>query len=140
MKTKKILFGMAALMLVILALSSFTKDRSDFQKFFQRSPEMRANVVSEIMKNKLSLNNKQFDKVYQVNLKYAKLSQPYLQEENSGLENKDKLIEINNNRREELKAILTPEQLKQASSIRKQWIKRLEIVLEQLKQNDISNE
>jgi len=137
MKTKKKLVGAGALILGIVILSSFTMGRADFHKFFQRSPEKRANVITEVMKNKLSLSNEQSEKAYEINLKYAKLSQPFIKNEDSLSENKDKLMEINIERKEELKAILTPEQLKQADSIRKQWISRLEKILAQLKENDI---
>lgn len=138
MKTRKILFGIAAI-LGLFALSSFTMKKAEMHKFFQRTPETRASVVTEIMKNKLSLDDTQFNRAYQINLKYARLSDPYLKDENSASENKDKLMEINKERKEELKAILTPEQIKQAESIRKQWISRLEKILAQLKENDHSN-
>lgn len=140
MKTKNKIFGALMIALGIIILNSFTIDRADQHKLFQLKPETRANLVTQIMRNKLAMNDNQFDKAYQINLKYAKLSQPYLKDENSLFENKEKLMEINTKRKEELKAILSPEQIEQAESIRKQWIDRLETVLEQLKQNSISNQ
>lgn len=138
MKTRKILFSIVTVIGVI-GLTSFTLRKADLHKFFQRTPEARANMITEIMKSKLSLTDDQFEKAYQINLKYAQLSQSYLESENSMTENKDKLVGINQDRKKELRAILTPEQLKQAEVIRKQWISRLETVLKQLKENDLSN-
>lgn len=139
MKTRKILFGTLAIVLGMVILSSFTMNKADLHKLFQRKPETRANVITEIMRNKLAMDDDQFDRAYQINLKYARLSEPYLKDENSASENKDKLVEINQERKKELQAILTPEQLKLAETIRKQWISRLETLLEQLKDNDLSN-
>lgn len=138
MKARRFLFGVVAIVGVI-ALSSFTMNKADLHKLFQRKPETRANVITEIMRNKLAMDDDQFDRAYQINLKYARLSEPYLNDENSASENKDKLVEINQERKKELQAILTPEQLKQAEAIRKQWISRLEKLLKQLKDNDLSN-
>jgi hypothetical protein len=139
MKTRKILFGTVAIVLGMVILSSFTMNKADLHKLFQRKPETRANVITEIMRNKLAMDDDQFDRAYQINLKYARLSEPYLKDKNSASENKDKLVEINQERKKELQAILTPEQLKLAETIRKQWISRLETLLEQLKDNDLSN-
>jgi hypothetical protein len=116
--------------------SSFSLNREQLQRFFQRSPETRANMITGVMKSKLDLTDDQFEKAYLVNLKYAKLSDPYLSSEDSARKNREKLVGINKQRKEELKAILTPEQIEKAESIRKQWIDRLETILNQLRDDE----
>ncbi|MEN6617967.1 MAG: hypothetical protein ABFC28_00475 [Rikenellaceae bacterium] len=140
MKARNILYATFAIQ-AIFTLSSFIVGKpADLHKFIQRSPEARANLISTMMKNKLSMDEIQFEMAYKINLKYAKLVQPYLENENSIQQNKEKLIEINTNRFDELKAILTPEQLTQVALIRRQWIKRLEIILTRLKENNFTNQ
>lgn len=136
MKTKNIFFGTAAL-LVIITFSSFAQGRQDdFRELFKKSPETRAQVVTMAMKNKLDMDEAQAEKALQVNLKYAKLSQPYLKGKDAATKNTAELLALNQKRSAELKAILTPEQIKKAEDIRKKWINRLETILTHLKENN----
>jgi len=136
MKTKNIFIGTAAL-LVIITFSSFAQGRQDgFRELFRKSPETRAQVVTMAMKNKLDMDETQAEKALQVNLKYAKLSQPYLKVEGVAMENTVELLTLNQKRSAELKAILTPEQITKAEDIRAKWINRLETILAHLKENN----
>lgn len=140
MKTKRILH-IAIALVTLTSLSSFLPDKNtDWQKFFQRSPETRANMITMVMKNSLDLSEEQVEKAYRINLKYAQLNQPYLKNKDNLHEVSDKIEELNNNRKDELKNILTPAQIKKAEDIRLQWIRRLEIILNRLKENDFTNQ
>ncbi len=140
MKTKKVFLATTAL-LAIIVLSSFVAGvRNGFPRFLGRSPETRANIVTGIMKNKLSLNESQVEKTYQVNLKYAKMFQPYIGSEEISSETKDKLIKLNTERKKELMILLTPEQTEEVKVIRKKVIERLEAILEHMKANDVSSQ
>ncbi|MBG0780860.1 MAG: hypothetical protein H0S84_01180 [Bacteroidales bacterium] len=136
MKIKNIFIGTAAL-LVIITFSSFAQDRQDgFRELFRKSPETRAQVVTMIMKNRLDMDEAQAEKSLQINLKYAKLSQPYLKVDGGAMENTAELVTLNQKRSIELKAILTPEQIKKTEDIRAKWINRLETILAHLKENN----
>ncbi len=136
MKTKNIFIGTAAL-LVMITLSSFAQGRQDgFRELFRKSPETRAQVITMVMKNKLDMEEVQAERALQVNLKYAKLSQSYLKVEGVVMENTDELLTLNQKRSAELKAILTPEQIKKTEDIRAKLIIRLETIMAHLKENN----
>ena len=136
MKIKNIFIGTGAL-LVIITFSSFAQSRQDgFRELFRKSPETRAQVITMVMKNKLDMEEVQAERALQVNLKYAKLSQPYLKVEGMAMENTGELLALNQKRSAELKAILTPEQIKKTEDIRAKWINRLETILAHLKENN----
>ncbi|HCW93447.1 MAG TPA: hypothetical protein DHM44_07175 [Flexistipes sinusarabici] len=136
MKTRNIFIETAAL-LVIITLSSFAQGRQDgFRELFRKSPETRAQVFTLFMKNKLDMDETQAEKAFPVNLKYAKLSQPYLKKEGITAENIAELLALNQKRSAELKKLLTPKQITKAEEIRAKWINRLEIILAHLKEYD----
>ncbi len=109
---------------------AFVPGRQDgFRELFRRSPETRAQVVTMVMENRLDMDKAQAEKSLQINLKYAKLSQPYLKEDGVTMENTGELVTLNQKRSDELKSILTPEQIKKAKEIREKWINQLETVL-----------
>jgi len=136
MKTKNIFIGTAAL-LVMITFSSFAQGRQDgFRELFRKSPETRAQVITMVMKNKLDMEEVQAERALQVNLKYAKLSQSYLKLEGVVMENTDELLTLNQKRSAELKAILTPEQIKKTEDIRAKLINRLETIMAHLKENN----
>jgi len=135
MKTKHFFTGMLAL-LAIVVLSSFMAAKGlDPQRFFQRSPETRANVITTVMKNRLDLNDDQAEKAYAINLRYAQLNQKFI-ENNPDLEIQPEMVALNKQRKDELKALLTPEQEEKAEALRDKLINRLEFVLKQLKENN----
>ncbi|RKD92045.1 hypothetical protein [Mangrovibacterium diazotrophicum] len=135
MKTKHFFTGMLAL-LAIVVLSSFMAAKGlDPQRFFQRSPETRANVITTVMKNRLDLDDDQAEKAYAINLRYAQLNQKFI-ENNPDLEIQPEMVALNKQRKDELKALLTPEQEEKAEALRDKLINRLEFVLKQLKENN----
>jgi hypothetical protein len=136
MKTRNILI-IGVLLLVVVTLSSFVAGgKPALRELWAQNPEARANAVTSFMRNRLSMDDAQFDKAYQVNLKYARMVQPYLKNEQSIRENKEALKGINRQRNAELKTILTPEQVEKAKEIKKQMIAQFEMVLEEMKSND----
>ena len=136
MRTKSIFIGTIALLSAILLSSFIQGGQYDLRGVFRKNPEARAQVVTTVMKNRLNMDDKQADKAFQVNLKYAKLSQPYLKVEGVTMENTGELLALNQKRSAELKAILTSEQIKKAEDLRKEWINRLETILGHLKENN----
>lgn len=135
---RKKLTGTAALLILIVFSSlAFAPGRQDgFRELFRRSPETRAQVVTMVMENKLDMDKAQAEKALQINVEYAKLSQPYLKKNGVTMENTGELLTLNQKRSDELKAILTPEQLKKAEEIREKWIHQLETILTHLKENN----
>ncbi len=138
MRIKNLLTVTAALLILIMFSSfAFAPGRQDgFRELFRRSPETRAQVVTMVMENRLDMDKAQAEKSLQINLKYAKLSQPYLKKDGVTMENTGELLAINQKRSDELKAILTLEQIKKAEDIQEKWINRLETILVHLKENN----
>lgn len=140
MKESRSILGVLAVLLVAVTLSSFIPAQpAGLRKFLHRSPETRANIITTIMENQLDLDKQQVEKAYQINLKYAEMIQPYLKDKEVAPKSKEVLINLNQKRVEELKALLTPPQHEKVRKIREEWIERLETILSQLKKNDISN-
>lgn len=139
MKTRNMLL-ITVVLLGTIALSSFILEpQAGFHKFISQKPETRAERITTVLKNKLSLNDVQTEKAYAINLRYAQLNQPYLKEANDDFQISQEMIDLNTHRRDELKAILTPEQVEKAEQIRQKMITRLELLLAQLKENDSNN-
>jgi len=136
MKTKSIFIGTVALLSVILLSSFMQGGQYNLRGVFRKNPEARAQVVTMVMKNRLNMDEAQAEKALQVNLKYAKLSQPYLKGEDAATENTGELLALNQKRSVELKVILTPEQVKLVEGLRKEWINRLETILAHLKETN----
>jgi hypothetical protein len=137
MMRKKLTGTAALLILIVFSSLAFAPGRQDgFRELFRRSPETRAHVVTMVMENRLDMDKAQAEKALQINVKYAKLSQPYLKKDGVTMENTGELLTLNQKRSDELKAILTPEQLKKAEEIREKWIHQLETILTHLKENN----
>ena len=137
MKIQNILLSTLALVSVLLLSSFWSGNQADFRKALKRSPETRANAITEIMKRKLDLSDPQAEKAYQINLKYAQELQPFVEAANKQSWHSEEAETLNKERKEELLAILTPAQIEKATQIRKQWIARLEYTLKKLKEEDI---
>lgn len=142
MKAKGILivWSLVAVMTFLTFSGFIPGTKGSFPKFFQRSPETRANMLTMVMQNRLNLDEKQSEKAYRVNLKYAQMIQPYLEKGEQVPALNNELMALNQKRKDELKSILTEDQLKEADSIRQQWISRLEIILKQMKENQFSRQ
>ncbi len=132
MKAKQIVIGASAVLAIII-LSSFVAGRqANLRQFLERSPETRANLVTGFMERKLELSPAQTEKVYAINLKYAKLNQPYL-EKGDDLTLTAELIDLNQKRREEILPLLNSEQKETATQARQKLIQNLELALNHLK-------
>ncbi len=131
----KILMGTVALSAILLFSSFVPATQYRMYRFLQRSPETRANLITAMIKNRLSLNDSQAETAYRINLKYARLCQPYIERKDTTMQAREELAQINQKRRHEIMAILSPEQVDQAESLRQQQIKRLEWMLGRLKKN-----
>ena len=133
MKTKTLATGVAAFLLLFIMSSFMNYPDADTEQFLKRNPETRANFITQMMKSRLELDASQVEKVYAVNLKYARQIQPYVGDLEKMKANRSTLVEINQKRKAELISILSEEQVAAVQHLKKQWINRLEIVLEQLK-------
>lgn len=135
MTTKTFFAGMLAL-LGIIVLSSFAlSNTGNFRQLLQRNPETRANLVTQMMKNRLQLSDEQVEQAYAINLRYAKLNQATFEQPDS-FEPTPELATQYQLRRSKLTALLTPEQQQKADNLRKQAIKRLQFILTQLEENN----
>ncbi len=93
------------------------------------------------MKNRLALDDTQFDKAYKINLKYAQLNQKYIDK----LDGFARITEFTahpelktqqKRRRQELNEILNKEQKLKIKDLRENMIHRLETLISTLKEND----
>ncbi len=97
---------------VILALA-FTTQAQD--KKAKRSPEERAKVQSEKMKEGLKLSDAQQKQIEELKLKTAQAVKPYRQEQK---EIQSKMRAVNKASEEEIKAVLSAEQIVQIDAIK----------------------
>ncbi len=74
-------------------------------KHVQRTPEQEAAKHTEMMKRDLQLSEEQVDTIYRLNLKYAKLRRL--------ASSREALFQNLDNKRQELKNLLTPSQYEQ---------------------------
>ncbi len=92
------------------------------QKRDQRTPEQRANFVSERMVKKLGITPEQKTKVHDLVLKKATSVKAITTENQADkAQMQAKLKTVNNEFEAELKTILTPEQLTQWTTMKKEW-------------------
>lgn len=136
MKTRNILLVILAVIATVSLSSFLPGPKEELRKVFERSPETRANTITTIMKNRLDLNEKQAEEAYWINLKYAQKLQPIVEKRDKQSWPSEIAQTLNQERKEELWAILTSAQQKKVDQIRKQWITRLEYALEKLKEED----
>lgn len=128
-------------LLTVMVFSAFIPDKEGSGRtFLKNNPELRANLITTFMKNRLDLDKSQFDKAYQINLKYAHINQPQLEKMDPEVIGTDFQVDPQlkgqyQKRVEELKALLTSEQLKKWEEMRESMIHRLEKVLTALKEN-----
>lgn len=74
------------------------------------SPEEKAKIQTDQMKEKLNFTDKQDSSVYEINLKYAKKIQELMKGEQGRDETRSKMGELMKEKDEELKGIFTEEQ------------------------------
>ena len=136
MKTKHVVSSIALLITAVL-FSSFTLvGHAGFKEYLTNHPETRASLVTTVIKNRLSLTDDQSMKIYGINLKYARLMQPYFESEDGLEANREAAKELNKQRKNEIKELLTKDQLDKIEELKKLAIKKLEILLDELKSNN----
>jgi len=93
----------------ILAFIALISTQLNAQKA-KESPEQRAAKQTEWMKQELNLTNEQLPKVAAINLKFVNIGKEIRNSNLDEAQTKAKLKEVNRQRLQELKQVLTPEQ------------------------------
>ncbi len=93
----------------ILAFIALISTQLNAQKA-KESPEQRAAKQTEWMKQELSLSDQQLPKVAAINLKFVNIATEIRNSNLDEAQTKAKLKEVNRQRLQELKQVLTPEQ------------------------------
>lgn len=108
MKTnsKKIFLHLAAICLFLMATAANSLSAQNSMK----TPEERASMITEKMKERLSLNDGQLNTVQEINLKYAKINEQTLTGSCNKLSKAKKLTSSLSAKDEELKKILNKDQ------------------------------
>jgi hypothetical protein len=105
---------------VMLALSFVIMQASAQKDSTAYSPETRAKSITDKMKTELTLSDDQYNKVYDINLKYAQKNTEALKEEGTRLAKLKTMKADNAEKSKELKAVLTEEQFEKYKSMRKE--------------------
>jgi hypothetical protein len=106
----------------------FTSGQAVSAQETKKSPEEKAKVLTERMKEKLTLIDDQSSKVYEINLKYIKKNEQ-LQNSSGGRPSKLKTLKANQEAKDkELKSVLSSEQYEAYQQLKEQ-------LMEELKEN-----
>ncbi|MCI1647260.1 MAG: DUF4890 domain-containing protein [Bacteroides sp.] len=110
MKTKlngNLVLMMMLFVSMVFATQSFAQGRGGM-----RTPEERAKMLTEKIKEALSLNETQEKTVYDINLKYAKQNQEVMTSDGDRAEKMEKMRSLQDAKNGELKKVLTEDQYK----------------------------
>jgi len=102
----------------------------------QKTPEEKAKIQTDKLVTSLNLTKVQTDKVHAIALKYAeKIENVRLNNSLIAEERQDQIKDLREEREQELKTVLTPEQFEKYKELKPQWKKenREQRKLEQLK-------
>jgi len=115
-------------LLILLGFGSYAQNaQTDQTKAKTRTPEQRAEHLTNWMNKKLTLSADQKAKIYDVNLKYAKMNQETRSNDADDKKSMHQELKANETERgAEFKAILTPDQF-QAFQMAKQELKEKRI-------------
>ena len=105
---------------VMLALSFVIMQASAQKDSTAHSPETRAKSITDKMKSELTLSDDQYNKVYDINLKYAQKNKEALKEEGTRLTKLKAMKAENEEKNKELKGVLTEEQFEKYKGMRKE--------------------
>lgn len=114
MKTKTIVQKLGSLIFLALFLLPVAHAQEG------STPEQRAKTLTEKMKTELTLTDSQYDKVYEVNLKYAVKNQEILKGSGNKLSKFKSLKSTNEDKSDEMKNLLTEEQYKKYEELQKE--------------------
>jgi Spy/CpxP family protein refolding chaperone len=94
----------------LLFLASTSLAQPGYGSFQNSSPEERAKIQTDQMREKLNFTDEQDSSIYEINLKYARKIQELMKGEQERDEIRSKMGELMKEKDEELKGILTEEQ------------------------------
>jgi len=108
-----------ATMISFMCLTINAQNRANSHHQMKTRADEHAKVTTDEMKNKLNLNDSQYQKVYDINLKYAKKNKE-LAANSANEKSKEKTMKSQNEeKRNELKKVLTSEQYKKYDGMEK---------------------
>jgi len=107
LKTTKLFVALLALSILSLT-SAFSQNKAN--DLMNKTPEDRAKVQTEMMKNKLNLSTEQQTKIEAINLNYAKKFEPVIKSSDSKLTRYKRAKSLQKAKNEELKKVLTTSQ------------------------------
>jgi hypothetical protein len=110
---KKVLSPLMIMSFCLISMVTFSQQTKP-------DPEARAKRLSEKMKTELSLSESQYSKVYDINLKYAEKMKDLRGAEGDKHEKMTSVRDLNKNKNEELKAVLSEEQMSKYVAMRKE--------------------
>ena len=114
MKSNKTTKGVAVALTLLFMLFGQLAMAQDASAKRDKTPQDRAKLLTEMMKNKLGLDDSmQVSQIEAINLKYALKNEPILKSDNSKLSKFKQLRSSQKEKDTELKKIFTPEQYKQ---------------------------
>ncbi|AWH84208.1 hypothetical protein HYN59_03360 [Flavobacterium album] len=119
---KKLMHGAGLIVaLFLFTVSMSAQDRkAEGRKAEGRNPEAMAKLLTDNMKNKLSLNDEQYKKAYDANLEFLNGAKELKTSEGHTVEKGKGLKELDSARDEKMKAILTDEQFGQFLVMKKE--------------------
>jgi hypothetical protein len=113
MKVTKILIINVVVSCLVL-FTVFSAAAQDTQTSLKdKTPEQRAQFMTDMMKSKLSLDSVQLTKVQDINLKYAREADPVIKGDGGRFSKLRQLKSIQNQKDKELKTVFTVDQYKQ---------------------------
>lgn len=139
MKQKTFLIRIIALVVMTLLGTVAFGQQIKHHRFMDQSPEMRAGIITKVMKNRLGLTPEQAGKAYRINLKYARLVQPYLPDIVATGRVPEKMLMLKRQRIHELYSLLTPLQRRKFEQLKQQRILKMEKRLTRLKEQHYNN-
>lgn len=111
---KRVLFSAMIIAFSVISLNSFGQEA-------QPDPAARAKKISERMKTELSLSEDQYKKVYDINLAYTKQMADLRNKTSEDRKEKmNSFRELGKNRNEELKAVLSADQMSKYQDMQKE--------------------
>jgi hypothetical protein len=102
----------AGTLLIFASTASFSQS--------SKSPEERAKQQTEKMKSSVSLNENQYDKVYQVNLEFTKKMDDLRNQQGSKEDKKESFRKIREQKKQALSTILSQEQMEKLKAMHKE--------------------
>ncbi|WP_153799242.1 hypothetical protein [Foetidibacter luteolus] len=122
MKTIRISQFKVLIFSVVLALSAFVATQAQSSNLKNSTPEERAKMQSDMMKEKLALTDEQCQKVSTVNLKYARQMDALKNDGGGRFAKMRKAKSAMGDKDGELEKIFTPEQFEKYKTFKKEMM------------------